>query len=326
VTRPVWVVVERTGDRPVDAVGEAIGLGRSMGASVRALDVGPASATVDAALAAAGASGIVRIPPPPGTPLTGAVWAVGCLAALPPEPAIVLVPSTVRGRELAGRLAAGWDAAVATGVVEAGAPDDGTVHVSRPIFGGRATEELDLTGPRAVVAIRPHAFPANGTPTHPETTEVPWPSGTAVPAARLGPFEPAASAQGPDLADASIVVAGGRGVRSAENFRLIEELAAAFGAAVGASRAVTDAGWRPTAYQVGQTGKSVTPQLYVAVGISGAIQHLVGMMSSRVIVAINSDAAAPIFKVADYGVVGDLFALVPALTAEVRRARSGPGA
>ncbi|MGC2789948.1 MAG: electron transfer flavoprotein subunit alpha/FixB family protein, partial [Thermoplasmata archaeon] len=110
-------------------------------------------------------------------------------------------------------------------------------------------------------------------------------------------------------------------VRGAENFHLVEELAAALGAAVGASRAVTDAGWRPTSLQVGQTGRAVSPQLYIAVGISGAIQHIVGMVSSRVIVAINSDASAPIFKVADYGIAGDLFQIVPALTAEVRRVR-----
>jgi electron transfer flavoprotein alpha subunit len=234
----------------------------------------------------------------------------------------ILVGGTTFGRDLVGRVAARWNAAAATGVVEARAGADGFI-VRRPVFGGRATETRRLEGPRRVLALRAHAFPA------------PAASAVEVRVAPVALGEPAAgllaprrtavaavtSAGGPGLTDAAIVVSGGRGLRAPENFHLIEELAAALGAAVGASRAVTDAGWRPTALQVGQTGKAVSPQLYVAVGISGAIQHIVGMISSRVIVAINSDASAPIFKVADYGIVGDLFQIVPALTAEVRRVR-----
>jgi electron transfer flavoprotein alpha subunit len=235
---------------------------------------------------------------------------------------LTLVGGTSFGRDLVGRLAVRWNASAANGVTDLEWTSGG-LEVRRPVFGGRATETRRLEGERCVVGLKPHAFPP--------PTEGDGAAGTVrapaavIPEQLLAPhrrkIEAIAGGDGPSLADAAIVVSGGRGVRSPENFRLIHELARALGAAVGASRAVTDAGWKPAALQVGQTGRAVSPQLYIAVGISGAIQHLVGMMSSRVIVAINNDASAPIFRVADYGIVGDLFEILPALTAEIRRVR-----
>jgi len=235
---------------------------------------------------------------------------------------LILLGGTTFGRDLSGRVAVAVKGAAVNGATELTWSED-ALQVRRPVFGGRATETLRLRGRPSVVSLRPHAFPPSAGP--PVACSVETAPAATVPPALLSPkrtgVEPTIQGAGPALADASIVVSGGRGVRSQENFRLVEELAASLGAGVGASRAVTDAGWRPASFQVGQTGRSVSPQLYIAVGISGAIQHLVGMMSSRVIVAINNDPSATIFRVADYGIVGDLFAILPPLTAEILRVR-----
>ena len=225
--------------------------------------------------------------------------------------------ASATGKDLAPRVAARLGVALAQDVTEV-AVEGGAVTVIRPVYAGKALLKLRLTGKPAVVSLRPNVF-------------------TPVPRPRAGAAETAAvtAAAGRvvvkgiktalagtlDVAEAPIVVSGGRGLKEPANFRLLETLAQALGgrAAVGASRAVVDAGWRPHADQVGQTGKTVSPTLYVAVGISGAIQHLAGMRTSRVIVAINKDKDAPIFKVADYGIVGDLFEVVPRLTEEIRK-------
>ncbi len=318
MSRPIVVVGETAGGTLTTASREIAGLAGRLGAP-SVVGVVVANDTAATGLDASE----VRSSPSDQTVST-ARWTDVVHAALGDLSAgIVLLPSSVRGRDLAGRLAVRWNAAVATGVTELSVVSDERLHIARPVHAGRATQELDLDGARAIVAVRPHAFPDPGPPVRPAPLRpIAAPAPADADRGTFGTFEPTGGSTGPDLLDASIVVSGGRGLRSADNFPLVEELAAALGAAVGASRAVTDAGWRPSSFQVGQTGKSVAPQLYIAVGISGAIQHLAGMVSARVIVAINNDASAPIFRVADYGIVGDLFEIVPALTRAVRAARA----
>jgi electron transfer flavoprotein alpha subunit len=234
--------------------------------------------------------------------------------------AAVLLGATALGKDLAPRLAARLGCPLAADVTGLEV-DGGAIIVTRPVYAGKAAYRLRVTAPQVVISLRPNNFmpieaARAGTVQHIAVVE----AGGARTASVKEPEHAAL-----DVAEAGIVVVGGRGLKEQQHFRLLDDLAAAFGsqAAVGASRAVVDAGWRPHAEQVGQTGKTVSPNLYIAVGVSGAIQHLAGMRTSKVIVAINKDKDAPIFKVADYGIVGDLFEVVPRLTEEVRRIRSG---
>ncbi|MEO8452422.1 MAG: electron transfer flavoprotein subunit alpha/FixB family protein [Gemmatimonadota bacterium] len=235
--------------------------------------------------------------------------------------AVIVFPATASGRDLAPRVAAKLGVACATDVTEVGV-EGGKVSAVRPVYAGKALQRVVLGGAPAVLSIRPNTFAVAQAADRADaaTAALDVPSFTQ----RVTVKEVKAPAQSTlDVAEASIIVSGGRGLKEPGNFKLIEELAAAFGtAAVGASRAVVDAGWREHAAQVGQTGKTVAPSLYVAVGISGAIQHLAGMRTSKVIVAINKDKDAPIFKVADYGIVGDLFEIVPRLTEEIKKIRA----
>ena len=290
-----------------------------LGAQVHALVIGPAGVATDGL----GAHGADKVLVAVGDELalyqpgawTSIAVAVGsdCLA--------VMVAATALGRDLGPRMAARLGAPMIADVTGL-ATQDGHIVATRPVYAGKAIVQITVTAPRVVITLRPNNFTPAEAPKAGAVEPVALPLITSHGERTI---EVKASARASlDVAEAPIVISGGRGLKDAGQFALLEELAAAFGgaAAVGASRAVVDAGWRPHSEQVGQTGKTVSPSLYIAVGISGAIQHLAGMRTAKTIVAINKDKDAPIFKIADYGIVGDLFEILPKLTEAVRAARS----
>jgi len=321
VTAKILVYLETDGAalrKPaLEGLGAGAALAASLGGELHGVVTGANANAVAHAAAACGASTIHVVEDAALATTLPSAHARAVAAVAKETGATHLVfPATVRGRDLlglvAGRLGAGV-AADATSIEVAG----GVVQITRPVYAGKAVQVVAVTKTPFCIGTRPNAFPAATG------------GGTSAIVAHAAP---AAQASDPvvretktpekktvDLTEAAVIVAGGRGLKGPEHFHLVEELAAALGGVVGASRAVVDAGWRPHGEQVGQTGKTVSPKLYVAVGISGAIQHLAGMSSSRCIVAINKDPEAPIFKVADYGVVGDLFEVVPALTEAVKK-------
>ena len=304
-----------------EALGEAKRLAGSLGGPVTAVACG----TSDAELAALGDSGAEKVLFAKHDAFAlydGAGQAIAVAAAAKATGAkLVLMGASSIGKDLAPRVAALLGVGLASDCTALEA-SGGKLVARRPVMAGKAFEKLAFTRSPAMATLRPKVFPAPA----PEAGKL---AGVEPLAFEWDASAPRAVVTGttgetggkPDLTESEIIVSGGRGMKGPENFVLIEKLADALGATVGASRAVVDAGWRPHGDQVGQTGKTVSPKLYVAVGISGAIQHLAGMSSSRCIVAINKDADAPIFKVADYGLVGDLFEVVPALTEAVRKFR-----
>ncbi|MEU6727794.1 electron transfer flavoprotein subunit alpha/FixB family protein [Nonomuraea wenchangensis] len=231
------------------------------------------------------------------------------------SPAAVLVAATAEGKEIAGRLAVKTDSGVITDAVGLG---EGFV-ADQSIFGGGVNVRAKVRRGTPIVAVRPNSTAPAPSAGAGAEEEIAVTLSDAAKATRVVERVKQEKGARPELTEAAIVVSGGRGVGSAENFSIIEGLADALGAAVGASRAATDAGWYPHQFQVGQTGKTVSPQLYIAAGISGAIQHRAGMQTAKTIVAINKDPEAPIFELADYGVVGDLHQVVPQLTEEIKK-------
>jgi electron transfer flavoprotein alpha subunit len=301
-----------------EALGEAKRLASSLGGPVTAVFCG-ASADGLASLGEAGAEKVLAATHEAFARYDGAGYAAAVAAAVKASsPKLVLFGASSIGKDLAPRVAArlGVGLAAVCTTLEAGG---GKLVARRPVMAGKAFERVAFPMAPAMVTLRPKVFapaaPEAGKAASVEALAFDW---DASKPRALVTGTTGASGGKPDLTESEIIVSGGRGLKGPENFALVEQLAEVLGATVGASRAVVDAGWRPHGDQVGQTGKTVSPKLYVAVGISGAVQHLAGMSSSRCIVAINKDPDAPIFKVADYGVVGDLFEVVPALVDAIK--------
>lgn len=311
----------RLGKAARETVSTARKMADALGGELHALVLGPAGAAEEAAsLAGFGADRIF-------------VAERGAFAGYAPEAALealsrlegdagyaaILFPASAQGKDLAPRAAARLDRGLATEIV-AWEVDDGALVVRRPMYAGKAIATLRLSEAPALISLRANVFAPEAAQGRGDVETIQLseePGRIRVRGIEHGEKESL------DVAEATIIVSGGRGMGDPSNWHVLEELVEALGdeAALGASRAVVDAGWRPHPEQVGQTGKTVSPNLYIAVGISGAIQHLAGMRTAKVIVAVNKDPEAPIFGLADYGIVGDLFEIVPRLTEEIRRVR-----
>jgi electron transfer flavoprotein alpha subunit len=318
----VWVVAEVVDGNPISTTLELLTKARAMGSTVEAVTWGPDTAKAAAELGNFGATMVHDVgdigEALPGVPVAAAIAA---LVKGGNRPDVILVPTTYDGRDIAGRLSSMLDLPVITNVVGLTVEGD-DVRSEHGLFGGAKVATAHFTGDRPwIFAVRAKSFAAE-----PSGGGAPEVAPASVP--ELGANNSARvlarhveEQSGPKLDEADVVVSGGRGLGGAEHYALIEELAKLLKGAAGASRAIVDAGWVPYSHQVGQTGKTVKPTLYIACGISGATQHLVGMKGSKNIVAINKDQDAPIFSVADLGIVGDVHKVVPKLIEALKARR-----
>jgi electron transfer flavoprotein alpha subunit len=316
-----WCIVEddRKGS-PKKVMAEVIGEATRLGGTAEAVWL--TDKATDEGLAQLGAWGATRVlllENAAFAPYQSDVWvsAAADLAAKE-SPKAILAPVTSRQREFVARLAARLGVGLAADSVGF-AMDGDRLVATRPVYAGKLISRVTWAKGPWVATLRPNVFrPAESQPG--KTATVNRPAVTAGSgAAKFVERREEASTGLPELTEAEIVISGGRGMKGPENYVILEEMGGVIGAAVGASRAAVDAGWRPHRFQIGQTGRTISPKLYLGFGVSGAIQHLAGMRTSKVIVAINKDPEAPIFKIADYGIVGDLFEVVPALTQEFKR-------
>lgn len=300
-----------------EIVSYAKAIADTMGTTVTAVSIGDVDTADLAALGNFGAARVLHVTSGQLTQFVNQAYAsVIAAAASQADARVIVISNTFSGKGLAPRVAAKLEAALATGAVELPEIDGDTMRVKRTAFSGKAFALTELTAPKKVITLNPNAFEVRET------------GGTA----EIEAFSPDISSgdfraviqdivratDKVSLPDAEIVVSAGRGLKGPENWGMIEELAEVLGAATACSKPVSDAGWRPHSEHVGQTGIAVSPNLYIAIGISGAIQHLAGVSSSKTIVVINKDPEAPFFKVADYGIVGDAFEVVPKLTAAIK--------
>jgi electron transfer flavoprotein alpha subunit len=318
----VLVLVDHAGGKVRKTTAELLTIARRLGEPV-AVYIGDGVQDALPALGLYGATKVIALTNPDLTQFLVAPKAEALQqVAAKLEPTAILISSNAEGKEIAARLAVKLDSGLITDAVDVQAGDGagGSPVTTQSVFAGNYTVQAKITHGTPIITVKPNAASPEAAETTPEVEEFDVSVSDTAKTARITDSKPREATGRPELTEAAIIVSGGRGTGG--DFGPVEAFADSLGAAVGASRAAVDSGWYPHAYQVGQTGKTVSPQLYVAAGISGAIQHRAGMQTSKTIVAINKDEEAPIFELVDFGVVGDLHKVLPAATEEVTKRKS----